>query len=132
VHADVSSTAKHMMVSKVRGHFRTFSGTLVTSEDITQSSVIAEIDMASFSTNNDQRHDRIRSKDFFDVENYPTMTFPIHRRQGQHSAGDRSRAGSTAPLSNRPFRRLGRMPFEGRWTHTLGTAAPRLGAPSVG
>ena len=62
MHADVSSTAKHMMVSKVRGHFRTFSGTLVTSEDITQSSVIAEIDMASFSTNNDQRHDHIRSK----------------------------------------------------------------------
>ncbi|MBA3799083.1 MAG: YceI family protein [Geodermatophilaceae bacterium] len=97
VHTDLSSTAKHMMVSKVRGHFRTFSGTLVTSEDITQSSVIAEIDLASFCTSR-----------------------------------DRSRAGSASQLSNRPVRRLMRMPFEGRWTHTLGTAAPRLGAPSVG
>jgi len=75
VHSDVSFTVKHMMVSKVRGHFRTFSGTLVTREDITQSAVTAEIDLASFDTNNEQRDNHIRSKDFFDVETYPTMTF---------------------------------------------------------
>ncbi len=75
VHSDVSFTVKHMMVSKVRGHFRTFSGTLVTNEDVDQSSVTAEIDLASFSTNNEQRDAHIRSKDFFEVETYPTMTF---------------------------------------------------------
>jgi len=65
VHSDVSFTVKHMMVSKVRGHFRAFSGTLVTSDDITQSSVTAEIDLSSFDTNNEQRDNHIRSKDFF-------------------------------------------------------------------
>jgi len=75
VHSDVSFTVKHMMVSKVRGHFRTFSGTLVTSNDITQSSVTAEIDLSSFDTNNEQRDNHIRSKDFFEVETYPTLTF---------------------------------------------------------
>jgi len=75
VHSDVSFTVKHMMVSKVRGHFRTFSGTLVTSPDINQSSVTAEIDLASFNTNNEQRDAHIRSKDFFEVETHPTMTF---------------------------------------------------------
>ncbi len=75
VHSDVSFTVKHMMVSKVRGHFRTFGGSLVTAEDILQSSVTAEIDLASFDTNNEQRDAHIRSKDFFDVETYPTLTF---------------------------------------------------------
>lgn len=74
-HSDVSFTVKHMMVSKVRGHFPTFSGTLVTNEDPLQSSVSADIDMASFNTNNEQRDDHIRSRDFFEVETYPTMTF---------------------------------------------------------
>lgn len=82
VHSDVSFTVKHMMVSKVRGHFRTFSGTLETSEDISRSSVTAEIDLASFNTNNEQRDEHIRSKDFFEVESYPTMTF--------HSTGIRA------------------------------------------
>lgn len=50
VHTDISFTAKHMVVSKVRGHLRTFSGTLVTQEDTTQSSVTAGIDLASLRT----------------------------------------------------------------------------------
>lgn len=86
VHSDVSFTVKHMMVSKVRGHFRTFSGTLATREDITQSAVTAEIDLASFDTNNEQRDNHIRSKDFFDVETYPTMTF---RSTGITTDGDK-------------------------------------------
>lgn len=85
VHSDVSFTVKHMMVSKVRGNFRTFSGTLVTQGDITQSSVTAEVDLASFDTNNEQRDNHIRSKDFFEVDTYPTMTF---RSSGITADGD--------------------------------------------
>jgi len=85
VHSDVSFTVKHMMVSKVRGHFRTFSGTLVTREDPMHSEVTAEIDLASFNTNNEQRDAHIRSKDFFDVESHPTMTF---RSTGIRAEGD--------------------------------------------
>ena len=52
MHSNVSSTVKHLMVSKVRDHFRSFSGTLVTGDDISKSAVTATIDLASFDTNN--------------------------------------------------------------------------------
>ena len=75
VHSEVSFSVRHMMVSKVRGRFGSFSGEIVTGEDITRSSVSATIDATSIDTNNEQRDNHIRSADFFDVENHPTWTF---------------------------------------------------------
>jgi polyisoprenoid-binding protein YceI len=75
VHSEVGFSVRHMMVSKVRGRFTTFSGQLVTGDDPTASSVTAEIDLKSINTGNDQRDDHIRSADFFEVETYPTMTY---------------------------------------------------------
>jgi polyisoprenoid-binding protein YceI len=75
VHSEVGFSARHMMVSKVRGRFTNFSGQLVTANDPTASSVTAEIDLRSISTGNEQRDDHIRSADFFEVETYPTMTY---------------------------------------------------------
>lgn len=74
-HSDVSFSVRHMMVSKVKGRFGSFSGTIVTAEDPTLSSVTAEIDLTSIDTNNAQRDDHIRSRDFFEVDRHPTMTF---------------------------------------------------------
>ena len=75
VHSDVGFTARHMMVSKVRGKFRTFSGELVTGDNPLDSSVTAEIDLSSIDTGSEQRDAHIRSADFFEVETYPTMTY---------------------------------------------------------
>ena len=75
VHSEVSFLVRHMMVSKVRGTFRTFSGQIVTGDDPTTSSVTAEIALASLDTGNEQRDNHVRSADFFDVENHPTMTY---------------------------------------------------------
>ena len=75
VHSDVSFSVRHMMVSKVRGRFGSFSGQIATGEDITGSSVTATIDATSIDTNNEQRDNHIRSADFFDVANHPTWTF---------------------------------------------------------
>jgi polyisoprenoid-binding protein YceI len=75
VHSEVGFSVRHMMVSKVRGRFTTFSGQIVTGQDPLASSVTAEIDLASITTGNDQRDDHIRSADFFEVETYPTMTY---------------------------------------------------------
>src|SRR4051794_14002446 len=75
VHSDVSFTVRHMMVSKVRGFFRTFEGEIVTGENPEDSKVRASIDLSSIDTNNEQRDAHIRSADFFDVEKYPTMEF---------------------------------------------------------
>ncbi len=75
VHSEVGFSVRHMMVSKVRGRFGKFSGQLVTTEDPLQSSVTAEIDLASINTGQEQRDQHIQSADFFEVETYPTMTY---------------------------------------------------------
>ena len=75
VHSEVGFSVRHMMVSKVRGRFTSFSGQLVTAEDPTQSSVTAEIDLSSINTGQEQRDEHIKSADFFEVETYPTMTY---------------------------------------------------------
>jgi polyisoprenoid-binding protein YceI len=75
VHSEVGFSVRHMMVSKVRGRFGSFSGQIVTAEDPAASTVTAEIDLSSISTGQDQRDDHIRSADFFEVETYPTMTY---------------------------------------------------------
>ncbi|MGO9083214.1 MAG: YceI family protein [Streptosporangiaceae bacterium] len=75
VHSEVGFSVRHMMVSKVRGRFTTFSGKIVTAPSLLDSSVTAEIDLASINTGNEQRDGHIRSADFFEVETYPTMTY---------------------------------------------------------
>ena len=85
VHSEVGFTVRHMMVSKVRGRFRTFSGQIVTGASPLDSSVSAEIDLTSIDTGNEQRDGHIKSADFFEVETYPTMTY---RSTGVRADGD--------------------------------------------
>jgi polyisoprenoid-binding protein YceI len=75
MHSTVGFSVRHMMVSKVRGYFREFSGEIVTAVDPTDSTVTASIDVASIDTRQEQRDAHIRSADFFDVDNHPQMTF---------------------------------------------------------
>jgi polyisoprenoid-binding protein YceI len=75
VHSEVSFTVRHMMVSKVRGRFDTFEGTIVTAEDPLASVVTASVDLSSINTGQEQRDAHIRSADFFEVEKYSHMTF---------------------------------------------------------
>ncbi len=86
VHSDVAFTVRHMMVSKVRGHFTRYDGTVVTADNPLESSVTASVELDSISTGNDQRDDHIRSADFFEVEKYPTMTY---RSTGLRQHGER-------------------------------------------
>jgi polyisoprenoid-binding protein YceI len=85
VHSEVGFVARHMMVSKVRGRFTSFSGELVLGEDPLQSSVTATIDLTSIQTGNEQRDQHIRSADFFEVDKYQTMTY---RSTGVRPEGD--------------------------------------------
>ncbi len=85
VHSEIGFTVRHMMVSKVRGRFGTFSGHVVTAENPFDSTVTADIELGSIDTNNPQRDDHIRSADFFEVETYPTMSY---RSTGLRADGD--------------------------------------------
>lgn len=101
-HSTVGFSVRHMMVSKVRGYFRDFSGEIVTAEDPAQSSVTARINMDSIDTRQEQRDAHIRSADFFDVGNYTEMTFRSTevRTDGAdwHVLGDLTIKGITKPV----------------------------------
>ena len=85
VHSEVGFSARHMMVSKVRGKFTTFEGQVVTGAEPLQSSVTATIDLTTIDTGNPDRDNHIRSADFFDVDQHKTMTY---RSTGVRSEGD--------------------------------------------
>jgi polyisoprenoid-binding protein YceI len=79
-HSQVEFAAKHMMISTVRGHFKTFSGHLdLNEQQPTASSVDVTLDVASLDTGNDGRDGHLRSPDFFDTEHFPTATFKSTR-----------------------------------------------------
>jgi polyisoprenoid-binding protein YceI len=86
VHSEVSFVVRHMVVSKVRGRFDQFQGTIVLAEDPFQSTAEATIEAASINTNQDQRDEHVRSADFFDVGNHPQITY---RSTGVRPDGDR-------------------------------------------
>ncbi|CAL9522899.1 Protein YceI [Actinosynnema sp. ALI-1.44] len=75
VHSDVSFVVRHLGISKVRGHFDTFEGQIVTAENPLESSVTAKIETASINTKNEARDAHVRNEDFLDVEKYPELTF---------------------------------------------------------
>ncbi len=85
-HTQAEFSAKHMMITTVRGHFDGASGTIEFDEDDpTNSSVVATLDAASVNTGQGQRDGHLKSPDFLDVERFPTITF---RSTKVEKAGD--------------------------------------------
>ena len=79
-HSQIQFTARHMMISKVRGWFEKFEGTVELDEqEPSRSKVDVHIDVNSIDTRDEKRDAHLRSADFFDAENYPTMTFQSKR-----------------------------------------------------
>jgi polyisoprenoid-binding protein YceI len=75
-HSTVEFAVKHMMVTTVKGQFPGVSGEIKLDEaDLSRSSVAVEIDVNSITTRDAQRDGHLRSPDFFDVANHPTITF---------------------------------------------------------
>ncbi|MGB5149388.1 MAG: YceI family protein [Mycobacterium sp.] len=74
VHSSINFSVRHLVVSKVRGTFDTFSGAITVAEDGTPS-VTATIDIDSINTRNEQRDAHLKAADFFDAERYPTASF---------------------------------------------------------
>src|ERR1700760_503666 len=74
-HSEVAFSVRHMMVSKVRGKFTTFTATIITADDPSQSSVTAEVDLSSIDTGNEQRDAHLRSVDFFETDAHQVMSY---------------------------------------------------------
>ncbi len=75
-HSEINFTARHMMISNVRGRFENFTGIVeFDPNNPANSSVDVQIETASVNTRETQRDNHLRSADFFDVEKFPFMTF---------------------------------------------------------
>lgn len=73
-HTEIGFQVRHIM-SKVRGKFETFDGTIVTRPNVADSSVEVSVDLSSINTGTADRDAHLRSADFFDVETHTSMTF---------------------------------------------------------
>ena len=75
VHSSLTFVARHLVVSKVRGRFADFAGTLTIGEGPESSSAHVVAQAVSITTDNEMRDNHIRSNDFLGQETYPTITF---------------------------------------------------------
>jgi polyisoprenoid-binding protein YceI len=75
-HSAVEFAVKHMMFATAKGRFGSVSGTIaLDNENVANSSVDVTIDATSIDTRDEKRDGHLKSADFFDVENYPAITF---------------------------------------------------------
>ncbi len=93
-HSEVGFTVRHLM-SKVRGQFTKFEGSLTTGTSLEDTRASATIDLNSIDTREEQRDAHLRSADFFDVEKHGGMTFTTTSFDGSVAVGDLTIKGVT-------------------------------------
>ena len=81
-HSEVSFTVRHAGISKVRGNFTEIDATLHAGESLADSSVQANVQIASVTTKDENRDGHLKSADFFDAETCPVMGFRSTGAQG--------------------------------------------------
>lgn len=79
-HSHIYFTARHMMISKVRGRFSQWEGAIEFDEQNPENTTVdVTVQMDSIHTRDDQRDGHLRSPDFFNVAEFPQMTFKSNR-----------------------------------------------------
>jgi len=96
-HSEVGFTVRHLM-SKVRGQFTKFDGTLTTGTSLEDTRAAATIDLNSIDTRDETRDGHLRSGDFFDVANHGAMTFTTTSFDGTTATGELTIKGVTRPV----------------------------------
>ncbi len=102
-HSSVGFVARHAMVTKVRGSFTELEGHAVVAPELADSTAQITIKVDSINTKNEQRDGHLRSGDFFDVENFPEITFVSTsvepRGDVLRTTGDLTIKGVTKPVT---------------------------------
>ncbi len=103
-HSQVDFGIKHMGISTVHGRFAIKEGTVdLDPQNVTDSSVVATIDVTSVDTGVAQRDGHLRSPDFFDTAKFPTATFKstkiVKNGEGYDVVGDLTLHGVTKPVT---------------------------------
>lgn len=104
MHSDVQFRIKHLVISTVTGSFSKFTAEAETNgDDFEGGNINFSADVNSITTGNEQRDGHLKSPDFFDVANYPTLDFVSSKVEKAGSAykvhGNRSMHGVTKPLT---------------------------------
>jgi polyisoprenoid-binding protein YceI len=104
-HAEVAFAVRHLMLATVRGRFGAVSGTVQLDEQKpAKSSVDVTIDVTSIDTRQEMRDSHLRSADFFDAANHPTLRFVSKRVEGDTNGefrviGDLTIRGTTKEVA---------------------------------
>ena len=76
MHSEITFKVKHLMITNVTGSFQNFSASMTAaSEDFSDAAISFEAAIASISTGNEQRDTHLKSDEFFDATNFPTLNF---------------------------------------------------------
>lgn len=102
-HSAVEFVVRHLGLAKVRGRFGAFAGVIEIAERPEDSSVTVDVELASIDTREPNRDEHLRTNDFFDVPNHPTMSFRSTQVTGSGTnwqvTGDLTLKGTTKPLT---------------------------------
>lgn len=75
-HSEIGFSVRHMMIAKVKGLFHSFEASIVADvNDLTSADISLSIDLSSVDTRNSDRDAHLKAADFFDVEQFPKLTF---------------------------------------------------------
>jgi polyisoprenoid-binding protein YceI len=101
-HSEIGFTVRHAGISKVRGQFTEADATLVIGNTLDASSVNATINTSSFDSKDNNRDAHVKSPEFFDVEQFPQMSFRSTGAQGNADqftlAGELTIKDTTLPV----------------------------------
>lgn len=102
-HSEVGFKVKHMMFTNVKGLFNDYSADIDFNDDLKEANLQFEAKINSIFTNNADRDNHLKSADFFDAEQYPTLNFKSTNIQGNGSeyeiTGDLTIKGITKPIT---------------------------------
>lgn len=102
-HSEIGFKVKHMMFTNVKGNFNEYNADINFNDDLKDAQLQFEAKINSIFTNNTDRDNHLKSADFFDVEQYPTLAFKSTKIEGSGNeykvTGDLTIKGVTKPVT---------------------------------